>query len=131
MVIAARNYRTVIALSVVLTVLYVAVPTMADPKADYGRFADILYVLSQLYLLLLPAVLGVAAAVLLKGPIGERIVKLLLALALPLLVGTLVWGQGGLSSDSFRIGLILLGAVALIYGAAGVIAVLLDKRAGA
>lgn len=108
-------------LSLLLAIVYVVVPTVADPKVNYGEFAGVAHVVSFAYFYAGPALVGIVGALALTGKSWERSFRLVLALVPPILVGAVLWGREGLASDSFRIGMVFLAFVSGLYLLAGVL----------
>ena len=121
----SRNNILLTVTSIGFALLYVVAPVYAEFGTKYEQWVDALW---ALYVYVLPGVIGVAVALLFSGPFGERVTKILLALAVPVIVAFLWSGRSGLDLGSFRISMIFLAFTGAIYAAAGGIAAFVATR---
>lgn len=120
-----RNNSILTFASIGFALLYVVAPPYADFGADVEQWVDMLW---AFYVYVLPGILGLVIALLLRGSFSERVTRIVLSLALPVIVAFLWSGRAGLELGSFRVSMIFLAFTGAIYAAVGAVAAFAATR---
>jgi hypothetical protein len=114
----------VIIASIGVSLLYVVAPPYWEIRAG-SQFEQSIEILWACYVYVLPGIIGAVVAIFMSGRFGERLTKLILVLALPIVVAFLWSGGAGSELGSFRVSMMFLAVIGTIYAIAGCIAALI------